>query len=309
MTNMLLACLLIAGASGCSVKRMAVNKVGDALAGSGTTFSADNDPELVRDAIPFSLKLMEALSAESPKHQGLLQAMASGFTQYSYAFVQQEADRLEGTDLEAAWEKQERARKLYLRARDYGMRALELRHRGFAEDLRRDAKAAVALARMRDVPLLYWTAAAWGAAISLSKDNADLIAEIPLVEALMDRAFALEPDFSDGAIHSFYITYEMSRAQTEGDPVERSRKHFEQAVALTKGQQAGPYVAFAESVCVQRQDRQQFETLLRQALAIDVDARPEWRLANIVMQRRANWLLSRAEDLFLAGPEKSEDNS
>jgi predicted anti-sigma-YlaC factor YlaD len=235
--------------------------------------------------------------------------MASGFTQYSYAFVQQEADRLEGTDLEAAWEKQERARKLYLRARDYGMRALELRHRGFTEDLRRDAKAAVALARMRDVPLLYWTAAAWGAAISLSKDNADLIAEIPLVEALMDRAFALEPDFSDGAIHSFYITYEMSRAQAEGDPVERSRKHFEQAVALTKGQQAGPYVAFAESVCVQRQDRQQFETLLRQALAIDVDARPEWRLANIVMQRRANWLLSRAEDLFLAGPEKSEDNS
>ena len=41
-------------------------------------------------------------------------------------------------------------------------------------------------------------------------------------------------------------------------------------------------------------------------LAIDVDARPEWRLANLIMQRRARWLLSREDDLFLdpigAGP-------
>jgi predicted anti-sigma-YlaC factor YlaD len=39
--------------------------------------------------------------------------------------------------------------------------------------------------------------------------------------------------------------------------------------------------------------------LLKQALAIDPDARPEWRLSNIVMQRRARWLLSREEELFV----------
>ena len=42
-------------ATGCSIRRMAVNKVGDALAGGGTTFASDDDPELVKAAVPFSL--------------------------------------------------------------------------------------------------------------------------------------------------------------------------------------------------------------------------------------------------------------
>jgi len=57
---------------GCSIKRLAVNKVGNALAGGGTTFASDDDPELVKAAVPFSLKLMESLLAENPRHEKLL---------------------------------------------------------------------------------------------------------------------------------------------------------------------------------------------------------------------------------------------
>jgi predicted anti-sigma-YlaC factor YlaD len=58
-------------------------------------------------------------------------------------------------------------------------------------------------------------------------------------------------------------------------------------------------VSYAESVCVSQQDAKQFEELLNRAIAINPDARPEWRLANLVMQRRAKWLLSRSDELFL----------
>ena len=102
--------------SGCSVKRMAVNKVGDALAGGGTTFASDDDPELVKAAVPFSLKLMESLLNENPRHEGLLLAASSGFTQYAYAFVQQDADEMEDKDLAAA-EDNERARPAAVSAR------------------------------------------------------------------------------------------------------------------------------------------------------------------------------------------------
>src|SRR5256886_14324081 len=97
----LLFCLL---ASGCSIRKMAVNKIGNALAAGGTTFASDDDPELVKAAAPFSLKLMESLLAESPKHERLLFAASSGFTQYAYAFVQEDADELEDKDLTAATE-------------------------------------------------------------------------------------------------------------------------------------------------------------------------------------------------------------
>lgn len=290
--------------SGCSIKRLAVDKIGDALAGGGTTFASDDDPELVKAAVPFSLKLMESLLNESPKHKGLLFATSSGFTQYGYAFVQQDADELEAKDFAAAEALRARAKRLYLRARNYGLRGLEVAHRGFTNQLTIQPRAAVAKLAKRDVPQAYWAAAAWGAAVSLSKNDPEIIAQIPQMEALIDRALELDESWDNGAIHGFLINYEMSRQGAKGDGAARARKHFERAVELTKGQQAGPLVSFAEAVCIEKQDAKQFEELLNRALAINPDAQPETRLVNLVMQRRAKWLLSRQEDLFLVTEKK-----
>lgn len=286
-------------AGGCTtLKHTAVNQLGDALANGGTTFAADDDPQLIKDAAPFSLKLMESLLAENPGHRGLQLAAASGFTQYGYAFVQQDADEIEERDLAAAQALRARARGLYLRARDHGLLGLEATHRGFTAELRRQPQPAVRACTVEDVPLLYWTAVSWAAAISLSKDNPALIADLPEVQALIDRALDLDEQFDHGAIHGFLITYEMSRAGGTGDPVMRARRHFDRAVALSGGQQAAPFLAYAEAVCVQTQDRAQFQSLLERALAIDVNARPEWRLVNLVMQQRARRLLKTAAELF-----------
>ena len=286
--------------SGCaSPRKMAINMVGNALAGTGTAFASDPDPELIREAVPFGLKLMEALLAETPEHKGLLLAVTSGFTQYAYAFVQPEADKLEDEDFDAAEAKRDRAKKLYLRARDYGLRRLELRHEGIREGLLKDPEGAVARVDKKDVPVLYWTSASWGAAISLGLDDPELIADVPAMQALIDRALELDEDYDAGAIHSFLIGYEMIRQGAEGKPEDRARRHFARAVELSGGSQAGAYVALAESVSVETQNKKEFNELLEKALAVDVDARPEWRLLNIVMQRRAQWLLGRSEDLFL----------
>ena len=294
----LLALLIVLGGTGCSIKRLAVNKLGDALAGSGTTFAADDDPELIKAAAPFSLKLMESLLNESPTHRGLLFAASSGFTQYSYAFVQQEAAELEEKDVTASVEMCRRAQRLYLRARNYALRGLESAHPGFSNALRTDALVAVKLLKKKDVPQTYWAAASWAAAAVVIKDNPELIADLPLVAALMDRALELDEAFDHGAIHAFLISYEMSRPGGTGDRAQRARAHFERAVELSGGQNVGPYVSLAEAVAVEQQDRKLFESLLKQALAVNPNARPEWRLANTVMQRRARWLVSQEDNLI-----------
>jgi predicted anti-sigma-YlaC factor YlaD len=288
-------------ACGCSVKRMAINKLGDALAGGGTTFASDDDPELVKAAVPFSLKLIESLLAESPQHRGLLLAACSGFTQYSFAFVNQEADEKADTDMAAADVSRARAKRLYLRARNYGLRGLESKHADFEHALRKDPKAAVRVAVPRDVPFLYWTAAAWGAAISISKDDPALVSDQVIVEALIDRALELDEDFDHGAIHGFLISYEMARQGAPGDAAARARKHFDRALELSQGKLASPLVSLAESVAVEKQDKVGFQSLLDRALAINPDAAPELRLQNLVAQRRARWLLGRVDELFLDG--------
>ncbi len=284
---------------GCSIRRIAINNLSDALAASGSTFASDDDPELIRDALPFALKLMESLLAENPRHKGLLAAAAGAFTQYGYAFVQQDADEIEDTDLDAAIALRDRARRLYLRARDYGLRGLDVSHAGFASDLRKNPGAAVKLAEIADVPLLYWTAAPWSAAISISKNDSDMIGDLPIVDALIDRALKLDESYDNGAIHSFLITYEMGRPGASGDPAARARKHFERAMQLAGGLHASPLVALAESVSVYQQDKAEFESLLKRALAVNPDARPAWRLSNLIYQRRARWLLGRTDRLIL----------
>ena len=296
----LCAAMIASLASGCaSIKRVAINQLGDALAGSGTTFASDDDPELVAQAVPFSLKLIESLLAESPRHEGLLLAAARGFTQYGYAFVQQDADELEARDFSRSEAMRQRARRLYQRARNYGLRALDQQHAGFQILLATNPKAAAATIGPRGVEALYWTAAAWGAAIALSKDDPDSVAQVPQLEALIDRAYALEPDWQRGTLHSFLVTYEMARQGAAGKPADRARVHFERALALGKGHDPSPLVAFAESVSVQEQNRAEFRQLLERAIAIDPQRQPEQQLMTLVMQRRARWLLSRIDELFL----------
>jgi predicted anti-sigma-YlaC factor YlaD len=292
-----LAFLLLTNVA-CSIKKFAIGKLGDALAESGTTYASDEDPELVREAVPFGLKLIEGLLEQTPEHEGLLLAAAGGFTQYAYAFVQQDADRVEDADLARAAELRVRAKRLYLRARAYGLRGLEARHPGFDGALKASAADAVRGATAKDVPFLYWTAAAWGGAIALGKDDPALFADLPVVEVLLQRALVLDEAYDRGAIHELLITLDGSRADAMGGSVARAREHFRRAVELSAGERVGPYVALAEAVSVRDQDRAEFVSLLEKALAVDPNRRPEWRLANTVMQQRARWLLARVELLF-----------
>ena len=285
--------------SGCSLKTIAVEAVADAIADSSTTYAADNDIDFVGQASPFGLKTTEGLLEEVPDHRGLLLAAARGFTQYAYVYIEQPANEIEAIDVRLAYAERARARHMYLRARDYGLRGLEAAHADTVKTIHRDPQAALAKTTADDVALLYWTAAAWGSAISLSKDDPALIADLPVVEALIRRAYVLDETYDYGAIHVFLISYEMSQSGLRQDAAARARGHFARALELSDGLQAAPYVTFAEAVTIAEQNRFEYQRLLEQALVIDVDKKPEWRLANLVMQRRARWLLAHTDDLFL----------
>jgi predicted anti-sigma-YlaC factor YlaD len=290
---------LAAFGTGCSVERLATNRLADTLAGSGTSYAADDDPELVEAALPFSLKLMESVLAETPEHRDLLAATAAAFTQFAYAFVQQDGDELSLTDTDAAWVSWNRARRLYLRARDYGLRGLEAAHPGFRAAFAVDHARALQAAGADDVDLLYWTAASWAAAIALGKDDPKLVADLPSVSALIDHALTVDEDWDRGAIHAFLITYVMARPDASENRETAARRHFDRAVLLAGGRSAGPYLSWAESFCIPREDRDCFDQAVASALAVDLEAEPALRLANTVMQRRAAWLKANVDHWIL----------
>lgn len=291
---------LALGLGGCSVKQFAIKQLGSALAsGAGGAFAAESDPEFAGQAVPFSLKLIESLLWEQPDNPELLEAAAAGFTQYAFVWVQQPADFIADEDFASAQHDYNRARAFYLRAHDYAFRGLAAKHKGFAVAFERDPASAVAALTKADVSLMYWSAMSLGAAISLGKTDPALIARQPQIDALIDRAVALDPDWSNGALREFLMSYELARPGAGPAGVRKARALFDRVVADTGGRSAGPFVTLAESISVQEQNRTEFIALLNRALAIDPQKTPANRLANVVMQERARWLLGRVDELFL----------
>ncbi|HJT24289.1 MAG TPA: TRAP transporter TatT component family protein, partial [bacterium] len=178
---------------------------------------------------------------------------------------------------------------------DYGLRGLSVHYDHFSDLIAKDPKAA-AKVRKEDIDLLYWTGLSWIAAINMDKNDMDLLAERSEAEALINRANELDPDYDDGSLQTFLITYEASRP---GGSLEKAKDHFKRALELTQGQDASCYLNYAENISEKEQNREEFEGMLHKALAIDPDKKPNWRLVNLIMQKRAHWLLSKEETLFV----------
>ena len=295
----LLAAACLATLPACSIKKMAVKSVANSLTSGPDVYGTDDDPELIRGALPFGLKTLESLLATLPNHRGLLLASCRGFTQYTYAYVQSDADLIESTDYSRATAMRERALKLYLRARGYGLRGLELRYRGIGEQLKVRPDSAAARIGKADLDLLYWTAAAWGSAISIGKDRPELVADLTAVKALMDRGLALNEGYDGGSIHEALIVLEALPPAMGGSP-ERARRHFDRALELSHGNRPGPYVTLATTVSVQTQNRVEFERLLKKALEANPDRDPSQRLATTLLMQKARYLLEHADDYFIA---------
>jgi len=298
----LLFAFLLALFAGCgAVRRAQVRSVARVFSGPCETnvFVEDDDPELIRDALPFALKTYEALLASDPKNKDLALATAAGFVTYANAFVQTDAEEAEEVDFRLSRHLRKRAAKLYLRGRNHALAGLSLDYPDFEKKLREDPEQVLQALSPKDVPFVYWAGAGWAGAISSDQSNMSLVAELSTVEAMMRRALALDEDFNCGAIHEFFIAYEGSRSEAMGGSPERAQGHFERAVIITQGKKASPYVALASSVAVRQQDYNMFKDLLQKALEIDTDAVPKWRLANILAQEKAQWLLDHSPDLFL----------
>jgi hypothetical protein len=276
-------------AAACSPKHFGINRMASALADASSVYESDNDLEFVRLASPSTLKTVEMLLSQSPNQPQLLLTACSGFTQYSYGFLHVEAEVRAG-DAEAAKELKTRAAKMYQRARGYCLRGLEVAHPGLtALALAADPVAALKVTGVDDVPRLYWTAAAWGADLSLAPSQLARVAELAIVRALLNRAKTLNDTWEHGAIYEGLIAFDGLSPLLGGSPAV-ARADFDKAMQLSDRKSVFAYVALAATVT----DRAEKRRLLEEALAIDVTTLASRRLTNLIAQRYARALLAAA---------------
>jgi len=286
----------------CSINKLAMNLIADALTGEGSSdvFTGDPDPQLVGDAIPFAIKMYESLLAENPTHQGLMLTTGSLFVMYSNAFVHGPAEMLPPGDWQARERELKRAKQLYLRGHKILYDALDAKFRGFRQASSSDGTLEELLKKCKkdDVALLYWAVAGGLAAYSLDVFDFNLSASIPEWNLMIHRAYELNPDFDGSALDEFFILFYASLPEMMGGDKEKAKVHFQRAQEKTGGKSTGAYISYVQSICVPAQDYETYKDYLEKAIAIDPNENTSTRLVTIINQRKARWLLDNAYNYF-----------
>ena len=286
----------------CSINNLVANALTSNV--GGTVFTGDTDPELVGDALPFAIKMFEALLDSTPKHQGLMFTTGSLFIMYSNAFVQGPTEMLAIEDWRDREKALTRTKQLYLRGNTILYRALDTKYKGFINAVAKEEtrEAILKKCKKEDVGLLYWAVAGGLAAYSLDLFDFDLSVHLPEWSAMILRAYELDPNFGGATLDEFLVIFFSSMPELLGGDKQRAKFHYQQALEKTGGKSAGAYVSYAQSICVPAQDYETFKDCLEKALAIDPDEDVSTRLVTIISQRKARWLLDNAYNYFSSLP-------
>ncbi|MBI9104475.1 MAG: hypothetical protein JEY99_18820 [Spirochaetales bacterium] len=311
-----------------SVEDIVMQKAGEILSSdsSGSVFTGDDDPQLIADALPLTMKLYEMVLSGQPENPALNFSTGKNFILYANAFIHTPAEMLP----DEAWMENEkmliRAKKMYLRGRNYILESLNLSYPGWNGMLTSERlEEALSLCTAEDVPRLYWAASAWIGSFSCNPFDFDLGTDLHIPVAMLFRALELDADYGEGSIHSILIqvyaslprVYVIKALDSSPDIIspfieeyyktlgigddfkERSHFHFKQAVLLSRGNNPSPYIAAAKSLAVPVQDYPMFEELLNKAIEIDPLENPEKQLEITIYQEKARWLLENRENYFI----------
>jgi hypothetical protein len=249
-----------------------------------------SDPAVVRAGTPSYLMLLDGLIEASPDNARLLLAGCQAYSTYA-SMLTAEAD-------------QSRTAALYARARDYGFRALST-----GGDIRRALFGTLPqFSRMLqrfgkgDVPALFCTASSWAKWTAANLDNLEGLAELPLLEATMERILELDESYSYGSPHLLLGTYLAAKPAILGGDTAKAKRHFDRALALADGKFLAAKVLYARYYLTRIQDRELFVETLEEVLNAPADTVPELTLSNVTAKEQAKELLEKTDEYFGEAP-------
>ncbi len=298
----LILCLfvLIVSQISCTPKKIASDITSQIFAGGAPVFEAENDVQIAEQSGIPMIKMLESFQYDNPKNKTYLILLSRSYAGYAFGFLEWNMLKYKDVDEAQRSINEQRAKDFYSKGKAFGMQVLT-RNTTFEKALKGDIptfKKALKGFGRSSVSSLYWTAFNWGSWINLNKDSPLAISEFPKAEAMMQRVLELDENYFYAGPHLFIgYSYGARSSMFGGNPA-LSKEHFEKAMAATKRKFLMALVAYAQSYCVQNQDRTLFDSLLNEVLATPADSLPEQRLANELAHLRARWLLDHESTMF-----------
>jgi hypothetical protein len=273
-----LAVAVSVGLAGCS------SFIGSKAAGTlSAAILNQDDPELVSAGVPAYLLLVDGLISQSPDNAALVSAGAQLFALYGSRFAPPG-----------------RAIALTGKARRYGQRAICLAHTPACSWQNIDYDGLVVAlddVGAKDIGALYSYAVSWLSNLDATSEDWTAVAELPWVEAVLERALELDETYENGALHGYLGVLNALRPPALGGRPEVAREHFERAIELSGGRDLSLKVEYARRYARLVFDQELHDRLLTEVLAAPAEA-PPYTLFNVLAKQEAETLLATSKEYF-----------
>lgn len=283
--------------SACGMKKMATNVLGKVASDGIVAVEGESDIAFAREAAPALLKTLEVFRQGNLKDFRSNVLLSQSYGQFAFGFLEEEMLR-QPKGSAAHSEARSRADLFYSRGKEFGVAALSARGLGKAIDGPiPDFKRAVSQLGKKDAPALFWTAFNWANYLNLHLDDPAAIADLPRIEAMIDRVLAVDPGFYFGSAHAFKgVIASMRPKMFGGDPALADREF--KAAMLSSPNYLMTKVLYAQYYARQALDPALFRSTLEEVAAADPAEPQNARLANGLAKRRATLLLGMQKQLF-----------
>jgi hypothetical protein len=299
MANFSIMALFAVLLSQCSLRTMAIREVTDIVQAGVPAFERDDDLELIKQAMPANIKLLEAMLESDPENIQLLALLSQMYGSYTFGFVDPLLDEpdLQQEDLIRA-----RVNRLLSRGVAYGEKALSLAEKACEKSIKVATEVDNcfnALSR-EDVPALFWYGFNLAAYINRNLDSVAALGQGVFVEKAMQRIIALHEDYMFGSAHLLLMAYYGSRSSMMGGSADKAKQHYDRIQTLNQKKFILADVYYARFALVQQNNKAEFEKLLRPLLKqATVAGEPSTlRLYNELAKNRAELYLKSIDDLF-----------
>ena len=274
--------ILVAGLSACaSLMTSATSGLADSL---GAAILNQNDPDTVRDGAPAYLIMLDSFVESSPEDVATLRAAAELYAAYGIVFV----------------EDPERAKRLTLRSRTYGRQALCAVEQSSCDMWAQSFETFIKLLEEFDkesAPTLFTAGLSWLAYIRAHRDDWSALAELANAEAILAKVRELDSSFKACDVEHYLGIMNTLRPPALGGKFEAGKAHFENAIALSAGEDLSIKVDFAHYYARTLYDREMHDQLLNEVISADPVHKGR-TLFNTLAQEQAKAMLESANDYF-----------
>jgi hypothetical protein len=282
----------------CSLSKLTTRKLTDTLTqSSGVAFTNDDDPELIADALPFTIKLYESLIEKDSTNAALFLATSKLLCLYSQYFVAAPLDTI--TDPVQKKVIGKRAKKLFLRARDYALKSIDIQKPGSRKAfLTGNIDSTIESVSKSDSSALFWTSVAWFGAIGADKSDLSLAMGIKKPLTITRKLISMNPTFYQGMAYELLGIVSVNVPKSLGGSPDTAAYYFSKSIQLSDSSRASAFVLYATLVAAKGKNKDLYVSLLEKADNIPVDAYPQLRLQNSIYQQKARFLLKTVNDIF-----------